>query len=88
MQPLAVEGGKLTLYVEPGVRGGGRGRDAAADRRHPADHHAEPVVGRQTERNFFSPRLAWAGGRVFLLNERVRSPKGDEKDNSMLSFGK
>ncbi|MEV5279984.1 PQQ-binding-like beta-propeller repeat protein [Streptomyces sp. NPDC051994] len=88
MQPLAVEGGKLTLYVQPGVEEAAAIASLPLTGGTPQITMQSPSSAASTERNFFSPRLAWAGGRVFILNDRVKSPKGDEKDNSMLSFGK
>ncbi|MFG3285116.1 PQQ-binding-like beta-propeller repeat protein [Streptomyces sp. NPDC048111] len=89
MQPLAVDGGKVVLYIEPGIDDAG----AAIATLPPTGGAPQitlqsPAASSGTERNFFSPHLAWSGGRVFVLNGRVNSPKADKKDNSLLSFGK
>ncbi|MEU9198059.1 outer membrane protein assembly factor BamB family protein [Streptomyces hundungensis] len=89
MSPLAVEGGKVVLYIEPGIDDAG----AAVATLPPTGGAPQitlqsPAAASGTERNFYSPHTVWAGGRLFLLNGRVKSPKGDERDNSILSFGK
>ncbi|MFI6689459.1 PQQ-binding-like beta-propeller repeat protein [Streptomyces sp. NPDC050485] len=88
MAPLTIEGGKVVLYVQPGVE-----EAAAIASLPPTGGTAQitlqsPAAAASTERNFFSPRLAWSSGRLFVLNDRVKSPKGDQKDNALLSFGK
>ncbi|MFE9123674.1 PQQ-binding-like beta-propeller repeat protein [Streptomyces sp. NPDC007172] len=88
MQPVAVEGGKVVLYMEAGVE------DAAAIASMPLTGGTpqitlqSPSSAASTERYFFQPTAAWAGGRFFLMNTRVSSPKGDKKDITLLSFGK
>ncbi|MFD7164216.1 outer membrane protein assembly factor BamB family protein [Streptomyces violascens] len=88
MEPLAIEGGKVTLYVEPGVEEAAAIASLAPTGGTPQITMQSPSSAASTERNFFSPRVAWAGGRLFLLNDSVKSPKGDQRDNSLLSFGK
>ncbi|MFE3687960.1 PQQ-binding-like beta-propeller repeat protein [Streptomyces sp. NPDC059095] len=89
MEPIAVEGGKVVLYVEPGID-----EQAAAIATVPTGGGTpqitlqSPSAAVDTEQNFYSPHITWAGGRVFVLNGRVNSPKGDKKDHALLSFGK
>ncbi|MET9363662.1 PQQ-binding-like beta-propeller repeat protein [Streptomyces sp. NPDC006632] len=88
MQPLALENGKLTLYVEPGVEEAAAIASLPLTGGTPQTILQSPSSAGSTERNFYDPAAAWAGGRFFLLNTMVKGPKGDNKDNSILSFGK
>ncbi|MFD9795382.1 PQQ-binding-like beta-propeller repeat protein [Streptomyces sp. NPDC059070] len=91
MRPLAVEGGKAVVYVQPG-----RGPDDSAAVATIAPTGGAPRIVLQspaasaaTERAFFlSPRPLWSGGRFFLLNGSVQSPTAQHKDRTLLSFGK
>lgn len=91
MRPLAVEGGKAVVYVQPGKGP----NDSAAIATIAATGGAPQILlqttaaAAGTERMFFlSPRMAWSGGRFFLLNGRVQSPTAQRKDRTLLSFGK
>ncbi|MFD9824614.1 outer membrane protein assembly factor BamB family protein [Streptomyces violascens] len=89
MQPLAVEGGNVVLYIEPGIEDTGAAIATLPQTGGtPTITLQSPSAAGSTERNFYGPRMAWAGGRFFMLNGRVKSPKGDQRDNSLLSFGK
>ncbi|MFJ3203249.1 PQQ-binding-like beta-propeller repeat protein [Streptomyces sp. NPDC086989] len=91
MWPLAVEDGKLLVYVEAGAGA------SAAVAALPAATGGEPQVVLQTpegtkgaESVFFSHsvRVAWAGGRLFLLKGSVYSPEPGKVDHAILSFGR
>ncbi|MCM1969389.1 PQQ-binding-like beta-propeller repeat protein [Streptomyces sp. G1] len=90
MFPLAIEEGKVVVYVDTDKglsaamaaipTGGGR----------PRIFLQSPKIARGPESAFYtsSVRLSWAGGRVFLLNGSVHSPEPRKVDHSLLSFGK
>ncbi|MFI1147620.1 PQQ-binding-like beta-propeller repeat protein [Streptomyces sp. NPDC020817] len=91
MWPLAVEDGKLLVYVHSGA--GAAGAVAAV----PVASGGDPQVvlaspdGAKGAESVFYPnlsRVAWAGGRLFLLNGRVYSPKPSEVSHAILSFGR
>ncbi|MCX5381959.1 PQQ-binding-like beta-propeller repeat protein [Streptomyces sp. NBC_00083] len=88
MEPLALENGKLTLYVEPGVEEAASIASLPLTGGTPQITMQSPTSAGSTERNFYDPAAAWVGGRFFLMNTMVKGPKGDNKDNSILSFGK
>ncbi|WP_223279746.1 PQQ-binding-like beta-propeller repeat protein [Streptomyces sp. SDr-06] len=89
MEPLAVEGGKVVVYIEPGIDDEGAAvATLAPTGGSPTITLQSPGAAAGTEQSFYSPRVAWAGGRFFLLNGRVSTPKADKKDNAILSFGK
>ncbi|MFE4860690.1 PQQ-binding-like beta-propeller repeat protein [Streptomyces sp. NPDC056670] len=89
MQPLTVENGKVVVYIEPGVDDTGAAvATLPATGGTPQITLQSPSAAAGTEQAFFSPHLTYAGGRVFLLNGRVNSPKATKKDNAILSFGK
>lgn len=90
MFPLAIEEGKVVLYVDTG-----KGLSAAmaaipTGGGQPQIFLQSPKIAKGPESAFyaFSVRLAWAGGRVFMLNGSVRSPEPKKVDHSLLSFGK
>lgn len=91
MRPLAVEGGKAVVYVQPG-----KGPDdsaaiatIAATGGAPQTLLQTPAAAAGAQRTFYlTPRMIWSGGRFFLLNGRVHSPTAQKKDRTLLSFGK
>ncbi|MFD5512593.1 hypothetical protein ACFWIB_33180 [Streptomyces sp. NPDC127051] len=91
MWPLAVEDGKLLVHIQSGAQAAG------AVAALPVATGGEPQVflaspeGTKGAQSVFYPnmvRLAWAGGRLFLLNGRVYSPKPSEVSHAILSFGR
>ncbi|MFG2723329.1 PQQ-binding-like beta-propeller repeat protein [Streptomyces sp. NPDC048416] len=88
MEPIALEGGKLTLYVEPGIEDASAIASLPMTGGTPQITVQSPSTAAAAERGFFSPKVLWSGGRVFILEGSVQGPKGDEKDNAFLSFGK
>lgn len=89
MWPLAVEGGRVVVYVSPGS-----GETGSVVALAPADGAASPLlrspaVAAGAEDVFYDHgvRIAWAGGRLFLLNGRVQSPEPGIASRSILSFG-
>ncbi|MGW6408740.1 outer membrane protein assembly factor BamB family protein [Streptomyces vinaceus] len=91
MWPLAVEDGKLLVYIESGA--GAAGAIAAlpvAGGGDPQVVLASPDAAKGAESVFYPSlvRMAWAGGRFFLLNGRVYSPKPTEVSHAILSFGR
>ncbi|MFE1876509.1 PQQ-binding-like beta-propeller repeat protein [Streptomyces sp. NPDC059496] len=88
--PLAVEDGRVLTYVTPGNGEAGAVVSLAA-----ADGAARPALqspaaARGAEGVFYphGVRIAWAGGRLFLLNGRVNSPEPRKASRAILSFGK
>ncbi|MFF4102018.1 PQQ-binding-like beta-propeller repeat protein [Streptomyces sp. NPDC001903] len=91
MSPLAVEDGKLLVYLHSGA--GAAGAVAAlpaATGGEPQPILQSPEGTKGAEAVFFPNlvRMAWAGGRLFLLNGRVSSPKPSEVTHALLSFGR
>ncbi|WP_405439285.1 PQQ-like beta-propeller repeat protein [Streptomyces avidinii] len=91
MWPLAVEGGRVVVYVSSG----GSGEAGAVVSLAPADGAAQPLLqspaaaaGAQGVFYTHGLRTAWAGGRLFLLNGRVYSPEPRKASRSIMSFGK
>ncbi|MDX3540898.1 PQQ-binding-like beta-propeller repeat protein [Streptomyces sp. MB09-01] len=75
--PLAVEDGRVLVYVAPGSGAAGSVVSLA-----PADGSSQPVlqspaVSAGAESVFYTHniRITWAGGRLFLLNGRVYGPE-------------
>ncbi|MFD9354008.1 PQQ-binding-like beta-propeller repeat protein [Streptomyces sp. NPDC060031] len=88
--PLAVENGRAVVYVSPG-----RGEAASVVSLAPADGASQPVLqspaaaeGAESVFSTSALRVAWAGGRLFLLNGRVYSPEPRKASRALLSFGK
>ncbi|MFJ3832053.1 PQQ-binding-like beta-propeller repeat protein [Streptomyces sp. NPDC090046] len=90
MWPLAVEGGRVVVYVTPGS-----GEAGAVVSLAPSDGASQPVLqspaaatGPQSVFYTHGVRIAWAGGRLFLLNGRVYGPEPRKVSRALLSFGK
>ncbi|WP_449484549.1 outer membrane protein assembly factor BamB family protein [Streptomyces avidinii] len=90
MYPLAIEEGKVVVYVDTD-----KGLSAAmaaipTGGGPPQIFLQSPKIAKGPESAFppSSVRLAWVEGRVFLLNGSVRSPEPKKVDHSLLSFGK
>uniref|UniRef100_A0AAU2JJT3 PQQ-binding-like beta-propeller repeat protein n=1 Tax=Streptomyces sp. NBC_00049 TaxID=2903617 RepID=A0AAU2JJT3_9ACTN len=88
--PLAVEGGRVVVYVSPGS-----GEAGAVVSLAPADGASQPVLqspaaaaGAQSVFYDHGVRIAWAGGRLFLLNGTVQGPEPRKASRAILSFGK
>ncbi|MBW5485038.1 outer membrane protein assembly factor BamB family protein [Streptomyces bambusae] len=89
MWPLAVENGRVVVYVAAGS-----GAAASVVSLAPADGASQPVLqspaaaaGPQSALYPFSLRAGWAGGRVFVLNGSVGSPDTRKVSIALLSFG-
>ncbi|MFE6835209.1 PQQ-binding-like beta-propeller repeat protein [Streptomyces sp. NPDC057705] len=90
MWPLAIEEGRVLVYVSPGSGAAGSVVSLA-----PADGASQPVLqspavsaGAASVFYSHSIRTTWAGGRLFLLNGWVYSPEPKKKSRAILSFGK
>lgn len=90
MWPLAVEGGRVVVYVSPGSGQAGSVVSLA-----PSDGASQPLLqspaasaGAQGVFYTHGVRIAWADGRLFLLNGRVYSPEPRKASRAILSFAK
>ncbi|MEU9101394.1 PQQ-binding-like beta-propeller repeat protein [Streptomyces sp. NPDC048361] len=88
VRPLAVEDGKVMVHLDAG-----RGLPAAVATLAPAGGAPQvflqsPVAAADAQRAFFAPRLAWARGRLFMLNKRVQNSRPDHREHAALSFGR
>ncbi|WP_327252617.1 outer membrane protein assembly factor BamB family protein [Streptomyces sp. NBC_01244] len=90
MWPLAVEDGRVVVYISPGIDEGGSVVSLA-----PGDGASQPLLqspaaAAGAEDVFYTSalRIAWTGGRLFLLNGRVYSPEPRKASRAILSFGK
>ncbi|MCX5607214.1 PQQ-binding-like beta-propeller repeat protein [Streptomyces sp. NBC_00047] len=88
--PLAVEDGRIVVYVRPGS-----GETGSVVSLAPADGSSQPLLqspaaaaGAEGVIYDHGVRIAWAGGRLFLLNGRVASPEPGVASRAILSFGK
>ncbi|MEU3499838.1 hypothetical protein ABZ726_03385, partial [Streptomyces hundungensis] len=74
-----------------GEQGGAAAGAAGAGGHRPEGGRAQlqsPQAASGAERYFFFPRLAWSGGRVFVLSTLVKTPKPGDSSHAALSFGK
>ncbi|MFJ3923381.1 PQQ-binding-like beta-propeller repeat protein [Streptomyces sp. NPDC090022] len=90
MWPLAIENGALLLYVEAGAGEPGEIATLPPGGGTPQVVLRSPAMARGAQSVFFSHsvRLAWSGGRLFLLKGTVRSPEPTMVDHAILSFGR
>ncbi|MEU5435528.1 PQQ-binding-like beta-propeller repeat protein [Streptomyces sp. NPDC020719] len=87
MLPLQVEGGKLLAYIAPTSGQGGAVASIAPSGGKPSVVLQNPASTANIESGFFSKHVAYSGGRLFILNGRVSSPKGDTKEKALMGFG-
>ncbi|WP_329099866.1 outer membrane protein assembly factor BamB family protein [Streptomyces sp. NBC_01439] len=89
MWPLAVEDGRVLTYVTPGNGEAGAVVSLAAADGAVRSVLQSPAAARGAEGVFYphGVRIAWAGGRLFLLNGRVYSPEPRKASRAILSFG-
>ncbi|MCJ1676536.1 PQQ-like beta-propeller repeat protein [Streptomyces sp. APSN-46.1] len=88
--PLAVEDGKILVYIEPGAGEAGAIATLPPTGGDPHVILQSPAAAKGAESVFYAHgvRLTWAGGRLFLLNGRVKSPEPKKVDHAILSFGR
>ncbi|MFI6470987.1 PQQ-binding-like beta-propeller repeat protein [Streptomyces sp. NPDC050516] len=87
VRPLAVENGKVVVYLDAGPQLGSAVATLAPAGGAPQVFLQSPQAAADAQRSFFSPHLAWAGGRLFMLNNRVENPTPNARVNAALSFG-
>jgi outer membrane protein assembly factor BamB len=89
MYPLALQDGKVVVYVDMGKGEPGAMAAIPTGGGQPQVFLPSPKAAKGPESAFYasSVRLAWVEGRVFLLNGFVRSPEPRKVDHSLLSFG-
>ncbi|MGW2816327.1 outer membrane protein assembly factor BamB family protein [Streptomyces sp. NPDC001415] len=87
MRPLAVENGKVVVYLDAGPQLGAAVATLTAQGGAPQVFLQSPQVAAEAQRSFFLPRLGWAGGRLFMLSDRVQNPTPNASVNAALSFG-
>ncbi|MFF1482348.1 PQQ-binding-like beta-propeller repeat protein [Streptomyces sp. NPDC058301] len=87
MLPLSAENGKVFAYVAPTTEQGGAVAEIAATGGQPKTVLQNPASTASIENGFFSKHVAYRDGRLFILNGRVSSPKGDTKEKALMGFG-
>ncbi|AYG84510.1 hypothetical protein DWB77_06724 [Streptomyces hundungensis] len=88
VRPLAIEDGKLVVYLHAGHDLPAAVASVAPTGGAPQVLLQSPQAASGAERYFFFPRLAWSGGRVFVLSTLVKTPKAGDSSHAALSFGK
>ncbi|WP_329038143.1 PQQ-binding-like beta-propeller repeat protein [Streptomyces sp. NBC_00178] len=89
MKPLRMEGGRVLVYLEPSYDKGGAIATIA-----PAGGAPEVVLQHpdSTTRieNFFTSKVVYAGGRSFVVSDRVSASNDEEEkaQTTMMAFGK
>ncbi|MET9593651.1 PQQ-binding-like beta-propeller repeat protein [Streptomyces sp. NPDC006516] len=89
MKPLRMEGGNVLVYLEPSYDKGGAIATIAPTGGAPKVLLQHPDSTTQIE-NFFSSKIAYAGGRSFIVSERVSASNDEEEkeQTTMMAFGK
>ncbi|GGT89200.1 PQQ-binding-like beta-propeller repeat protein [Streptomyces violascens] len=87
VRPLAVENGRVVAHLDAGPQLGAAVATLAPTGGAPQVFLQSPQAAAEAQRSFFSPRLGWVGGRLFMLNNRVETPKPNVLVNAALSFG-
>ncbi|MFI2783373.1 outer membrane protein assembly factor BamB family protein [Streptomyces sp. ALB3] len=89
MKPLRMEGGNVLVYLEPSYDKGGAIASIAATGGAPEVLLQHPDSTTQIE-NFFSSKTLYAGGRSFVVSDRVSAGSDEEEkeQTTMMAFGK
>ncbi|MCX5412018.1 PQQ-binding-like beta-propeller repeat protein [Streptomyces sp. NBC_00059] len=89
MKPLRMEGGNVLVYLEPSYDKGGAIATIAPTGGAPKVVLQHPDSTTQIE-NFFSSKTVYAGGRSFIVSERVSASNDEEEkeQTTMMAFGK
>ncbi|MGW2179041.1 outer membrane protein assembly factor BamB family protein [Streptomyces sp. NPDC001732] len=89
LMPMRVEGGRLLMYLDAGKGKGGGIASLPTTGGTPQTVLRHPAAGSETERDFFDPKVAYAGGRSFLVQSTISGASdGDEKKmKAMMAFG-
>ncbi|MCM2413617.1 PQQ-binding-like beta-propeller repeat protein [Streptomyces sp. RKAG290] len=86
--PMRTEGGKLLMYVEAAKNKGGGIATLPPTGGTPQMLLRHPASGAATERGFYDPRIAYVGGRSFLMQTRMSGSNDEEIEaRSMVAFG-
>ncbi|MCX5384058.1 PQQ-binding-like beta-propeller repeat protein [Streptomyces sp. NBC_00083] len=88
VRPLAVEDGKVVVYLDAGPRLPAAVAVLAPAGGTPQVFLRSPVASADAERALYAPKPAWAQGRLFLLNKRVQTSRPDHRVHALLSFGR
>ncbi|MDF6020528.1 PQQ-binding-like beta-propeller repeat protein [Streptomyces sp. JH34] len=89
MKPLRMEGGNVLVYVEPSYDKGGAIATIAPTGGAPKVLLQHPDSTTRIE-NFFSSKITYAGGRSFIVSDRVSASNDEEEkeQTTMMAFGK
>ncbi|MFJ8753511.1 PQQ-binding-like beta-propeller repeat protein [Streptomyces sp. NPDC102441] len=87
MKPLRMEGGNVVVYVGPTYEAGGGISTIAPTGGTPKALLQHPDSTAEIE-NFFSAKVAYAGGRSFIVSDRVSGRDDSEGETTMMAFGK
>ncbi|MFF2730607.1 PQQ-binding-like beta-propeller repeat protein [Streptomyces sp. NPDC058008] len=89
MKPLRMEGGKVLVYLEPSYDKGGAIATLAPTGGAPQVVLQHPDSTTRIE-NFFTSKVAYAGGRSFVVNDRVSAGNDEEEkeQTTMMAFGR
>ncbi|WP_424920693.1 PQQ-binding-like beta-propeller repeat protein [Streptomyces sp. wa13] len=89
MKPLRMEGGNVLVYLEPSYDKGGAIATIAPTGGAPKVLLQHPDSTTRIE-NFFSSKIVYAGGRSFIVSDRVSASNDEEEkeQTTMMAFGK
>ncbi|QGV80197.1 PQQ-binding-like beta-propeller repeat protein [Streptomyces ficellus] len=90
MTPLRMEGGNVLMYMEGSWDRGGGVATLAPTGGSPKVLLQHPASTAQIERDFYSPKYAYADGRFFIASGRVsaRNDTEEKQTKTMMAFGK
>lgn len=89
MKPLRIEGGNVLVYLEPSYDKGGAIATIAPTGGAPKVVLQHPDSTTRIE-NFFTSKVVYAGGRSFVVSDRVSASNDEEEkeQTTMMAFGK
>ncbi|GHB12553.1 MULTISPECIES: outer membrane protein assembly factor BamB family protein [Streptomyces] len=90
MKPLRMEGGNVLLYLEATYNKGGAIATLAPAGGAPTVLLQHPDSTTRIESSFFTSKIAYAGGRSFIVSGRVSASndKEEKAQKTMMAFGK
>ncbi|MFD4690477.1 PQQ-binding-like beta-propeller repeat protein [Streptomyces sp. NPDC058463] len=90
MKPLRMEGGNVLLYLEATYDKGGAIATLAPAGGAPKVVLKHPDSTTRIESSFFTSKIAYAGGRSFIVSGRVSASNDEEEkaQKTMMAFGK
>lgn len=90
MMPLRMEGADVVVHMEASYDKGGAVATISPSGGKPRMVLQNPASTAQIENDFFNPKIAYEGGRLYVVNDRVsaRNDEEEKETKTIMVFGK